>query len=266
MNLTSDQIRRYSRHILLKEFGERGQEKLLGARALIVGAGGLGSPCALYLAAAGIGELGILDSDAVELSNLQRQILHVVGALGRPKVESARETIEALNPDARVVAHSERLTAANALQILRNYDIIVDACDNYSTRYLVNDACALLGKPNVHGSVLQFEGHVTVFDPSRGPCYRCQYPQPPPPGMMPGCQEAGVLGVLPGVIGALQAVETQKLILGMGKPLIGRLLQFDALEMTFREFELRKDPQCPVCGKNPTMTKLVDYDDLRRPD
>lgn len=262
MNLSDEQIKRYSRHIILKEVGGKGQKKLIGAKVLVVGAGGLGSPCVLYLAAAGVGVLGVLDFDAVDLSNLQRQILHTVGDLNRPKVESARQTVRELNPDVNVVAYTERLTAANVLDIFPEYDIIVDGCDNFATRYLINDACVLLGKPNVHGSVFLFEGHVTVFDAARGPCYRCQYPQPPPPGMMPSCQEAGVLGVLPGIVGALQAVETQKLILGIGTPLIGRLLHFDALGMKFREFKLRKDPSCPVCGENPTIRELIDYEEF----
>ncbi|RJP18033.1 MAG: molybdopterin-synthase adenylyltransferase MoeB [Candidatus Abyssobacteria bacterium SURF_5] len=262
MNLTDEQIKRYSRHIILKEVGGKGQKKLLESKVLIIGAGGLGSPCALYLAAAGVGELGVLDFDTVDLSNLQRQILHTVQDLDLPKVQSARRTIEALNPDVRVRAYKERLTSQNALDLFREYDIIIDGCDNFATRYLINDACVLLGKKNVHGSVLLFEGHVTVFDAAQGPCYRCQYPQPPPPGMVPSCQEAGVLGVLPGIIGTLQAVETQKLILGVGKPLVGRLLQFDALGMKFREFKLRKDPQCPVCGKNATIKELIDYDEF----
>jgi molybdopterin/thiamine biosynthesis adenylyltransferase len=260
MNLTDEQIKRYSRHIILKEIGGKGQKKLFAAKVLIIGAGGLGSPCAFYLAAAGVGELGILDFDVVDLSNLQRQILHAADDVNRPKVESARETLEALNPEIRITAYNERLTADNTLKILKDYDVIVDGCDNFATRYLINDACVLLGKPNVHGSVLQFEGHATVFDAARGPCYRCQYPQPPPPGLIPNCQEAGVLGIVPGVIGILQAVETQKLILGIGKPLIGRLLQFDALGMKFREFTLRKDPQCPVCGDDPTIHELIDYE------
>ncbi len=262
MNFTDEQIKRYSRHIILKEVGGKGQKKLLGAKVLVVGAGGLGSPCALYLAAAGVGKLGILDFDTVDLSNLQRQVLHTTRDLNRPKVESAKETVTALNPDVQVVAHTERLTAKNAFAIFQDYDIIVDGCDNFATRYLINDACFLLGKPNVHGSVFLFEGHVTVFNTQGGPCYRCQYPQPPPPGMMPSCQEAGVLGVLPGIIGTLQAVETQKLILGIGKPLAGRLLHFDALGMNFREFKLRKDPDCPLCGKNPTVKELIDYEEF----
>ena len=262
MEFTEEQIKRYSRHIILKEVGGKGQERLLEAKVLAIGAGGLGSPAAFYLAAAGVGVIGILDFDTVELSNLQRQILHATDDVDRPKVESAKETLAALNPDVTVVAHNERLSSENAFRIFEGYDIIVDGCDNFVTRYLINDACVLLGKPNVHGSVLLFEGQVTVFDPAVGPCYRCQYPEPPPPGMVPSCQEAGVLGVLPGVIGTLQATETLKLILGIGKPLAGRLLHFDALNMKVREFELRKDPDCLVCGDNASIKKLIDYEDF----
>lgn len=262
MDLTEEQIKRYSRHIILKEVGGAGQKKILDARVLAIGAGGLGSPAAFYLAATGVGTIGIFDFDLVDLSNLQRQILHTVDDLDRPKVDSAEETLKALNPDVNVVKYNERLTSDNALRILKDYDIIVDGCDNFVTRYLTNDACVMLGKPNVHGSVLLFEGHVTVFDSANGPCYRCQYPEPPPPGMVPSCQEAGVLGVLPGVIGTLQAAETLKLILGSGKSLAGRLLHFDALNMKFREFKLRKDPRCPVCGESPTITELIDYEEF----
>lgn len=262
MKFTEEQIKRYSRHIILKEVGGKGQKKLLEAKVLAIGAGGLGSPAAFYLAAAGVGTLGILDFDVVDLSNLQRQILHTTADVDRSKVESAEETIRALNADVNVVKHEERLTSQNAFSIFEGYDIIVDGCDNFATRYLINDACVMLGKPNVHGSVLLFEGHVTVFDPASGSCYRCQYPEPPPPGMAPSCQEAGVLGVLPGVVGTMQAVETLKLILGVGKPLAGRLLHFDALNMKFREFKLQKDPRCPVCGENPTITELIDYEEF----
>ncbi len=262
MEFTEEQIKRYSRHIILKEVGGTGQKKLLAARVLVVGAGGLGSPSSFYLAASGVGTIGILDFDTVDLSNLQRQILHSTRDVNRPKVESAKETLTALNPDVRVVTHNERLTARNALDIFKDYDIVVDGCDNFASRYLINDACVMLGKPNVHGSVLLFEGHVSVFDAKRGPCYRCQYPQPPPPGMVPSCQEAGVLGVLPGIIGTLQAVETQKIILGIGNSLVGRLLHVDALNMKVREFKLRKDPHCPVCGANPTIKELIDYEEF----
>jgi adenylyltransferase/sulfurtransferase len=262
MDFTEDQIKRYSRHIILREVGGKGQQKLLDANVLVIGAGGLGSPVAFYLAAAGIGGLGILDFDTVDLSNLQRQILHTTEDVGRPKVKSAKETLNALNPDVRVVTYDEKLTSANALSILGDYDVIVDGCDNFPTRYLINDACAMLGKPNVHGSVLLFEGHVTVFDSSRGPCYRCQYSEPPPPGTVPSCQEAGVLGILPGTIGTLQATEAIKLVLGIGNPLVGRLLHFDALTMRFREFELNKDPNCSLCGRSPRITELIDYEEF----
>jgi adenylyltransferase/sulfurtransferase len=262
LDFTEEQIKRYSRHIILKEVGGVGQKKLLNAKVLAIGAGGLGSPSTFYLAAAGVGTLGIMDFDTVDLSNLQRQILHTVADVDRPKVDSAEETLRALNPDVNVIKHNVRLTAQNALDIFKDYDVIVDGCDNFVTRYLTNDACVMLGKPNVHGSVLLFEGHVTVFDPANGPCYRCQYPEPPPPGMVPSCQEAGVLGVLPGVIGTLQAVETLKIILGIGDSLSGRLLHFDALNMKFREFKLRKDPQCPLCGDNPTIRELIDYEEF----
>jgi adenylyltransferase/sulfurtransferase len=262
MEFTEEQIKRYSRHIILKDVGGKGQKKLMDAKALVIGAGGLGSPSAFYLAAAGVGAIGILDFDTVDLSNLQRQILHTTNDVNRPKVESAKETLQALNPDVRVIMHNERLTAKNAFRIFKDYDVIVDGCDNFVTRYLTNDACVMLGKPNVHGSVLLFEGHVTVFDSKKGPCYRCQYPQPPPPGMVPSCQEAGVLGVLPGIIGTAQAVEVLKLIIGIGSPLIGRLLHFDALNMKFREFKLRKDPLCPVCGDDPSITQLIDYEEF----
>ena len=262
MDLTEEQIKRYSRHIILKEVGGKGQKKLLDARVLAIGAGGLGSPSMFYLAAAGVGAIGILDFDVVDLSNLQRQILHTVDDVDRPKVDSAEETLRALNPDVNVVKYNKRLTSDNALDILKDYDVIVDGCDNFVTRYLINDACVMLRKPNVHGSVLLFEGHVTVFGLNGGPCYRCQYPEPPPPGMVPSCQEAGVLGVLPGVIGTLQAAETIKVILGEGKPLSGRLMHFDALNMKFREFKLRKDPRCPVCGEDPSITELIDYEEF----
>ena len=246
---TPDQQRRYSRHFLLPEIGEKGQEKLLNAKVLLIGAGGLGSPAAFYLAAAGVGTLGILDDDVVDESNLQRQILHSTDRVGMSKVESARQVLNALNPDVRIVAHETRLTKENALQIFKDYDIIVDGADNFATRYLVNDACVILGKPNVHGSIFRFEGQATVFDAEHGPCYRCLFPDPPPPDLAPNCAEAGVLGVLPGVIGVLQATEAVKLITGIGTPLTGRLLLYDALDTTFREMRLKKDPACPVCGE-----------------
>lgn len=246
----------------MKEVGGEGQKKLLDAKVLVIGAGGLGSPAAFYLAAAGVGSIGIVDPDVVDLSNLQRQILHATPDVGRPKVESARDTLTDLNPDISVICYNERLDSKNVFRIFQEYDVIVDACDNFPTRYLTNDACVMLHKPNVHGSVLLFEGQATVYHPEKGPCYRCQYPQPPPPGMVPSCQEAGVLGVVPGIIGTVQAVETMKLVLGIGNPLIGRLLHVDALSMKVREFKIRKDPQCPVCGEDPTVTELIDYDEF----
>ena len=265
---TAEQLSRYSRHFMLPEVGEAGQAKLLGAKVLLLGAGGLGSPTALYLAAAGVGTLGIIDHDVVDLSNLQRQILHTNDRIGMPKVESARIAIEALNPDVRVIAHQERLSSENALEIFARYDIIIDGCDNFPTRYLVNDACVMLGKPNVHGSIFQFEGMASVFDPRSGPCYRCLYPEPPPPGAAPSCAEAGVLGVLPGLVGCVQALETIKLILGIGRPLSGRMLHFDTLSMEIRVNRLPRDPECPMCGEHPSITELIDYEEfcgLRNP-
>jgi molybdopterin/thiamine biosynthesis adenylyltransferase/rhodanese-related sulfurtransferase len=259
---TPEQLTRYSRHFLLPEVGEAGQAKLLGAKVLLLGAGGLGSPTALYLAAAGVGTLGIVDHDVVDLSNLQRQILHTNDRIGTPKVESARVAIEALNPDVRVVMHQERLSSENVLEIFKKYDIIVDGCDNFPTRYLVNDACVMLDKPNVHGSIFQFEGMAAVFAPHQGPCYRCLYPEPPPPGAAPSCAEAGVLGVLPGLIGCVQALEAIKLILGIGRPLIGRMAHFDTLSMEVRINRLQRDPACPMCGDKPTITALIDYEEF----
>ncbi len=257
---TDDQIYRYSRHIIMPDVGGTGQRKLLGARVLVVGAGGLGSPAAMYLAAAGVGTLGLVDFDRVDLSNLQRQLLHHTKDIGRPKLDSAAETLNSLNPDVKVVKHPVVLTSANVMDVIRDYDIVVNGTDNFPTRYLVNDACVFASKPLVDGSIFMFEGQVTVFDAQRGPCYRCLFPAPPPPGEVPSCQEAGVLGVLPGVIGSLQAVETIKLILGIGDPLIGRLLLFDALGMEFRELKIDRDPHCPVCGPDPTITELIDYE------
>jgi molybdopterin/thiamine biosynthesis adenylyltransferase/rhodanese-related sulfurtransferase len=265
---TPEQLTRYSRHFSLPEVGEAGQAKLLGAKVLLLGAGGLGSPTALYLAAAGVGTLGLVDHDVVDLSNLQRQILHSNDRIGMPKVESARIAIAALNPDVRVIAHQERLSSENVLRIFKDYDIIVDGCDNFPTRYLVNDACVMLGKPNVHGSIFQFEGMASVFAPGRGPCYRCLFPEPPPPGAAPSCAEAGVLGVLPGLVGCVQALETIKLILGAGRPLIGRMVHFDTLSMEVRVNRLRRDPECPMCGDHPTIKALIDYEEfcgLRNP-
>lgn len=264
MKFTEDQIQRYSRHIILPEVGGVGQTKLLGANVLLIGAGGLGSPAGYYLAAAGVGTLGVIDFDVVDLSNLQRQILHTTSDLGRPKTLSAAETMRSLNPDVEVRTHQVKLTSENVMDILADYDIIVDGCDNFPTRYLVNDACVMSGKPNVHGSVLRFEGQATVFKPGEGPCYRCLYPQPPPPGMVPSCQEAGVLGALPGIIGTIQAVEALKLILDLGKTLIGWLLIYDALNSQFRQLRIRKDPNCPLCGPNPTIRELIDYEEFCR--
>ena len=261
-SLTNTQLSRYSRHMALPEVGETGQLKLLDASVLCVGAGGLGSPAALYLAAAGIGTIGVIDADTVDISNLQRQILHTESRLGVPKVKSAEATLKALNSDIHIKTHQVRLTSENVMEIFGEYDVIVDGCDNFATRYLINDACVMLGKPNIHGSIFRFDGQTTVFHPGKGPCYRCLYPEPPPAEMAPNCQEAGVLGVLPGVIGVIQAVETIKLILEAGSPLIGRLLTFDALRMEFRELKIRADKECPVCGQAPTITELIDYEEF----
>jgi molybdopterin/thiamine biosynthesis adenylyltransferase/rhodanese-related sulfurtransferase len=258
--LSRDDLRRYARHLSLPEVGIEGQLRLLSAKVALVGAGGLGSPLGLYLAAAGVGTIGIIDHDVVEASNLQRQIIHTADDVGVPKVRSAAARIAALNPGVRVVPHEVRLTSENAMEILAGYDVIVDGTDNFPTRYLTNDACVLLGKPLVYGSVYRFEGQASVFKASAGPCYRCLFPQPPPPGAVPSCEEGGVLGVLPGLVGMIQAIETVKLIVGIGEPLIGRLLAFDALEMRFRELKLRKDPSCPVCGTHPTILEPIDYD------
>lgn len=260
--LTNEAQRRYSRHILLPEVGMTGQQRLLESRVLLVGAGGLGSPAALYLAAAGVGTIGIIDDDVVDESNLQRQVIHTTGRIGTPKVESARETIVALNPGVDVVMHRERLTKANALALFAGYDLVVDGADNFPTRYLVNDACVILGKPNVHGGVARFDGQVSVFAADEGPCYRCLFRDPPPPGTTLNCAEAGVLGVVPGVIGAIQATEAIKLLLGIGEPLVGRLLVWDALEMSFRELKLRRDPSCPMCGPDgPSSLDGIEYTD-----
>ncbi|HEV2249696.1 MAG TPA: molybdopterin-synthase adenylyltransferase MoeB [Candidatus Limnocylindria bacterium] len=258
--LAPEQAQRYSRHLLIPEIGERGQLRLLHGKVLLIGAGGLGSPAALYLAAAGVGTLGIVDSDVVDATNLQRQIIHSSERLGRPKVESARETITALNPDVKVNAYQERLTAQNIDRIVAGYDVIIDGADNFPTRYLVNDASVKHRIPVVHGSIYRFEGQATVFQPYAGPCYRCLFHQPPPPELAPSCAEAGVLGVLPGIIGSIQANEAIKLLLGIGEPLIGRYLLFDALDTTFREVKLRRDPDCPVCGEHPTITEYIDYE------
>ena len=259
---TPEQMTRYSRHFMLPEVGEEGQAKLLDAKVLMVGAGGLGSPSAFYLAAAGVGTMGIIDPDVVDLSNLQRQILHTNDRIGQPKTDSAKQTLQALNPDVRVITYQEKLTSENVLEIIKDYDIIVDGCDNFPTRYLVNDACVMANKPNVHGSVFQFDGQASVFYPGKGPCYRCLYPQPPPPGMAPSCAEAGVLGVLPGLIGTIQALETIKLILEKGDPLVGKLLCFNTLSMEITTLNLKKDPNCPVCGEKPSIHKLIDYEEF----
>ncbi|HEX4120847.1 MAG TPA: molybdopterin-synthase adenylyltransferase MoeB [Verrucomicrobiae bacterium] len=261
MQLDNEEIRRYSRHLILPEVGLAGQKKICSTSVVCIGAGGLGSPIAMYLAAAGIGKIGIVDFDTVDFSNLQRQIIHGTADVGRPKSESAKATIERINPNVEVVLHNTRITSENALEILAQYDIVVDGTDNFPTRYLTNDACVLLKKPNVYGSIFRFEGQASVFAPHlNGPCYRCLYPEPPPPGMVPSCAEGGVLGVLPGIVGTIQATEILKLALGKGSSLIGRLLLFNALEMKFREVRLRRDPQCPLCGENPTITKLIDYE------
>jgi adenylyltransferase/sulfurtransferase len=261
MELNNDEIRRYSRHLILPEVGLSGQKKICSASVLCIGAGGLGSPIAMYLAAAGIGKVGILDFDSVDYSNLQRQIIHTTQDVGRPKTQSAKETINAINPNVEVVLHNARITSENALDLIRPYDIVVDGTDNFPTRYLTNDACVLLKKANVYGSIFRFEGQASVFAPHLGgPCYRCLYPEPPPPGMVPSCAEGGVLGVLPGIVGTIQATEILKLALGKGSSLIGRLLLFNALDMKFRELKLRRDPQCPICGENPTIKELIDYE------
>ncbi len=262
VRLQNEEILRYSRHLIIPEIGMKGQKLLKASRVLIIGAGGLGSPLGLYLAAAGVGTIGIVDFDVVELTNLQRQILHTTSDIGKPKLQSARKAIQDLNPHVRVVGHEIRLSSENALGLLKEYDIVVDGTDNFATRYLVNDACVILGKPNVYGSIFRFDGQVTVFDARRGPCYRCLYPTPPPPGLIPSCAEGGVLGVLPGIIGTLQALETIKLIVRQGEPLVGRLLLFDALQMKFRELKLKKDPACPVCGDHPTIRELIDYEEF----
>ena len=262
MGLTKEQVKRYSRHLIMPEVGVEGQEKLINSSVLCIGAGGLGSPLALYLAAAGVGHLGVLDFDVVDFSNLQRQIIHSEKTIGELKVESAKKRILELNSDIEVTTYNEMLTSENAMEIIKDYDVIVDGTDNFATRYLVNDSCVLLGKPNVYGSIFRFEGQVSVFDAKKGPCYRCLYPEPPPPGMVPSCAEGGVLGILPGIIGTLQAAETVKLIIEKGNPLIGRLLFLDVLKMQPREMKLRKDPNCPICGENATIKELIDYEEF----
>ncbi|MDR0233982.1 MAG: molybdopterin-synthase adenylyltransferase MoeB [Zoogloeaceae bacterium] len=260
IRLSNEEIARYSRHLLLPEIGVEGQKKLKAAKVLIIGTGGLGAPLALYLAAAGVGTIGLVDFDSVDESNLQRQIIHSTRDINRPKVASAKDRIKGINPLIHINTHNVALTSKNALNIIREYDLVADGTDNFQTRYLVNDACVFLGKPNVYGSVFQFEGQASVFGAKDGPCYRCLYPSPPPPGLVPSCAEGGVMGVLPGIIGTIQAAEVIKLIVGNAKPLVGRLLQFDAWRMAFREFRLEKEPDCPVCGKNPTITELIDYE------
>jgi adenylyltransferase/sulfurtransferase len=261
VSLSNDEIRRYSRHLIMPEVGMTGQKKLKQGRVLLIGTGGLGSPLSLYLAAAGVGHLGLVDFDVVDESNLQRQIVHGTSTVGVSKTESARQRLRDLNPEIDIVTYETQITSENALDLIRDYDVVVDGTDNFPTRYLTNDACVLLGKPNVYGSIFRFEGQATVFHPKEGgPCYRCLYPEPPPPGLVPSCAEGGVLGVLPGVIGTIQATEVIKLLAGIGEPLIGRLMLYDALNMRFRELKLRRNPECPVCGENPSVTELIDYE------
>ncbi len=259
-SLTKDQAGRYLRHTMLPEVGEKGQLKLLDAKVLLIGAGGLGCPAALYLAAAGVGTLGLVDYDVVDASNLQRQILHTEDRVGELKTASAKQTIAGLNSDVKVVEHREKLTRDNVMDMIKNYDVVINGCDNFPTRYLINDACVLTKTPLIDGSIFRFEGQVTAYIPDEAPCYRCLYPEPPPPEMAPSCAEAGVIGVLPGIIGSLQALETIKLILGIGQPLVGRLILYDALKQTFREMKIRRDPECPVCSDKATITELIDYD------
>jgi len=260
--LTKEEIERYSRHLILPEVGLEGQKKLKAASVLCVGTGGLGAPLTMYLAAAGVGRIGLVDFDVVDASNLQRQIIHGTSWIGKPKIDSATDRLQEINPYVEIVRYPVRLSSENALDICRDYDIIIDGTDNFPTRYLVNDACVLLGKPNVYGSIFRFEGQATVFNYEDGPCYRCLYPEPPPPGLVPSCAEGGVLGILPGVIGVIQATEAVKIILGVGTTLKGRLMLYDALNMKFRELKLRKNPECPVCGTHPTVTQLIDYEEF----
>jgi adenylyltransferase/sulfurtransferase len=262
MALTNDEIVRYSRHLILPEVTMEGQKRLKAAKVLCIGTGGLGSPISMYLAAAGVGTLGLVDFDTVDVTNLQRQIAHRTDTVGQPKIESAAATLKAINPHVAIVKHETMLSSENALDIMRPYDIIIDGTDNFPTRYLINDACVLLGKPDVYGSIFRFEGQLTIFYAKDGPCYRCLYPEPPPPGLVPSCSEVGVIGVLPGVIGCLQAVEAVKLILGIGAPMTGRLLLFNAMTMTFKELKLRKDKNCPICGEHPTIDRLIDYNEF----
>ncbi len=260
MTLSTQEIARYSRHLIMPEVGMEGQKRLKASSILLIGAGGLGSPLGLYLAAAGVGRLGLVDFDVVDFSNLQRQVLHGTADVGRPKLHSAKDSLQRINPEVRLDLYETHLTSANAFDILKPYDIVIDGTDNFPTRYLVNDACVLLGKPNVYGSIFRFDGQASVFYPGQGPCYRCLYPEPPPPGEVPSCAEGGVLGILPGLIGCIQATEAVKLLLGQGSPLVGRLLLYDALQMSFREFKVRRNPQCPICGDNPTIKQLIDYE------
>ncbi len=260
--LTNDEVLRYSRHLIMPEVTMDGQKRLKAAKVLCIGTGGLGAPLTMYLAAAGVGTIGLVDFDTVDVTNLQRQIVHRESTVGKPKIDSAEQTLKEINPYVNIIKHEVMLTSENALEILKDYDVIADGTDNFQTRYLVNDACVLLGKPNVYGSIFRFEGQASVFFAKDGPCYRCQYPEPPPPGMVPSCAEGGVLGVLPGIVGVIQAIEAVKLILSEGQSLIGRLLMFNALKMSFREFKVRKDPKCPICGEHPTITELIDYDEF----
>mgnify|MGYP001216496649 CR=1 FL=1 len=260
MTFSQNEIQRYSRHLIMPEVGMTGQKKLKSASILLIGAGGLGSPLGLYLAAAGIGRLGLVDFDVVDHSNLQRQVLHTTADVGRPKLQSAAEHLQAINPEVELDLYETHISSANAMELMGPYDIVIDGTDNFPTRYLVNDACVLLGKPNVYGSIFRFDGQASVFHPPHGPCYRCLFPEPPPPGMVPSCAEGGVLGILPGTIGIIQATEAVKLILGTGKSLIGRLMIYDALDMTFREMKIRRNPECPLCGENPTIKELIDYE------
>jgi len=258
--LSPQEVARYSRHLIMPEVALEGQKRLKAGSVLLIGAGGLGSPLGLYLAAAGVGRIGLVDFDVVDFSNLQRQVLHGTPDVGRPKLQSARDRLQAINPEVQIDLYETRLTSANALSIFAPYDIIIDGTDNFPTRYLVNDACVLLKKPNVYGSIFRFDGQASVFHPPQGPCYRCLYPEPPPPGEVPSCAEGGVLGILPGLIGCIQATEAIKLLLGKGSPLVGRLLLYDALQMAFQEFKVRRNPKCPLCGDRPTITKLIDYE------
>jgi adenylyltransferase/sulfurtransferase len=262
---TEEQIRRYARHIILPEVGGKGQEKLLNSKVLVIGAGGLGSPAILYLAAAGVGTIGIVDFDVVDLSNLQRQIIHNTERVGTPKVESARKTVEMLNPDVKVITYNTRISKENIMDIIKDYDVVLDGTDNFPTRFLINDACYFASKPLVSAAMLRFEGQVSVFDfrmKEQSPCYRCLFPEPPPPGLVPSCQEAGILGSIGGIMGCIQATEAIKLILGIGEPLVGKLLIMDALSMDFRKVKLRKDPNCPLCGEKPVIKELIEYDQV----